>query len=48
MSFWVYGRGHGAHRSVYFIDLPLGLLFFLIGIVILLVISLLHRLGVAL
>jgi hypothetical protein len=45
MSLWVYGKGRRARRGVYLIDLPWGLLFFLIGVVILLVISLLHRLG---
>ena len=45
MSFWFYGKGHKAQRSVYIIDLPLGLVFFLIGVVILLLVSLLHRLG---
>jgi hypothetical protein len=46
MSFWSYGKGHQDRRSVYLIDLPWGLLFFLIGIFILLVILLLRRLGV--
>ena len=46
MSFWFYGKGRRDRRSVYLIDLPWGLLFFLIGIIILLVMLLLRRLGV--
>jgi len=46
MSFWVYRKGRGGRRSLYLLDVPWELVFPLIGIVILLVVLLLRRLGI--
>jgi hypothetical protein len=45
MSFWVYRKERGGRRSLYLLDGPLELVILLIGILIMLVVLFVRRLG---
>jgi hypothetical protein len=46
MSFWVYRKEHGKHRSLYLLGVPWELVLPMLGIAGVLIVLLLRRLGV--